>query len=426
MHSRESGYSHKSLHKFSTKTLHRSANESSCRELLVFETTLATQSPAPGFSHAVDVAKRQLTDEDFLMAVDVRRSRMQKLRPLTVTAKTSVETHGEQAPKVSEALESAPELPTFDVDVKEEPATAADKLELWQRKLLDLNTRNRLLHLPESAKAIRLICPDPAGLEDILEANKSVRIVPMPDLEVGGRDSGIYEKRNHESLEEEASRQAMARNEVLSRMEKGKLDTALIDLYRKARSDLEEGGSNTLFLALVRDFGVEPIREVLEQEAPISTRSSLIGSPERTDSSDPVISFGSVSSNLQSATTTSSPIRSRGMDISYGWPRMTPSAGTFIASRSGRKTSASSRNSLLRKSSPPHGRSRAIALWLISQGLSEYAGSQLRPNSGSSQCLEQIQGPSKPCESCDALRLAGVIGGRVGESAINSRYMYSP
>jgi very-short-patch-repair endonuclease len=220
------------------------------QELLVFETTLATQSPAPGFSHAVDVAKRQLTDDDFVMAVDLRRARMQKVRPLTVTAKIAGETHDEQAPKVSEALESAPELPAFDIEVEEAPATAVDKLELWQRKLLDLTTRNRLLHLPDSAKAIRLVCPDPAALEDVLAANKSVRIVPMPDLEVGGRDSEIYEKRNRENLEKEASRQAMARNEVLSRMEKGKLDAALIDLYRKARSDLEEGGSNTLFLAV--------------------------------------------------------------------------------------------------------------------------------------------------------------------------------
>jgi very-short-patch-repair endonuclease len=220
------------------------------QELLVFETTLATQSPAPGFSHAVDIAKRQLSDEDFVMAVDVRRARMQKLRPLTVAAKSFGESHDEQAPKVSEALESAPELPAFDIEVEEEPSTAADKLELWQRKLLDLTTRNRLLHLPESAKVIRLTCPDPAGLEDILAANKSVRIVHTPDLEVGGRDSEIYEKRNRENLEEEAARQAMARNEVLSRMEKGKLEAALIDLYRKARSDLEEGGSNTLFLAI--------------------------------------------------------------------------------------------------------------------------------------------------------------------------------
>jgi very-short-patch-repair endonuclease len=220
------------------------------KELLVFETTLATQSPAPGFSHSINIAKRQLTEEDFVVAVDVRRARMQKLRPLTVMAKSSGDTHDEQAPKVSEALESAPELPAFDIEVEEVPTTPADKLELWQRKLLDLTTRNRLLHLPDGAKAIRLICPDPAGLEDILAANKSVRIVSMPDLEVGGRDSEIYEKRNRENLEEEASHQAMARNEVLSRIERGKLDTALIDLYRKARSDLEEGGSNTLFLAV--------------------------------------------------------------------------------------------------------------------------------------------------------------------------------
>lgn len=220
------------------------------QELLVFETTLATQSPAPGFSDAVDVAKRQLIDEDFVMAVDVHRARMQKLRPLTVTAQASGGPQSQEAPKVSEALEAAPELPTFDVEVEEVPATPADKLELWQRKLLDLTTRNRLLHLPDRAKAIRLICPDPAELEDLLAASKSVRIAPMPDLEVGGRDSKIYEKRNRESLEEEAARQAMARNEVLSRMEKDKLDAALVDLYRKARLDLEEGGSNTLFLAV--------------------------------------------------------------------------------------------------------------------------------------------------------------------------------
>src|SRR6185437_3392977 len=97
------------------------------QELLVFETTLATQSPAPGFSNAVDIAKRQLTDEDFVMAVDVRRARMQKLRPLTVAANPFGETLDEQAPKVSEALEAATQLPAFDVEVDDEPATAADK-----------------------------------------------------------------------------------------------------------------------------------------------------------------------------------------------------------------------------------------------------------------------------------------------------------
>lgn len=220
------------------------------QELVVIETTLATQSPAPRFGVAIDLAMRQLTDDDFVMAVDVRRARMQKLRPLTVTTQRAGEPESGQAPKVSEALEAAPELPGFDVEIEEAPATPADKLELWRRKLLDLTTRNRLLHLPEKAKVIRLVCPDPAGLEDILAANKSVRIAPMPELEVGGRDIQIYQQRNRENLEEEAARQAMSRSEVLAKMDKERLNTALVDLYRKAQLDLKEGGSNTLFLAI--------------------------------------------------------------------------------------------------------------------------------------------------------------------------------
>lgn len=220
------------------------------QELIVFETTLATHIPSPGFSQAIDAAKRELTDHDFVMAVDIRRARMQKLRPLSVALQQGAATQEQDAPCSSEGLEAAPQLPSFDVEVSEESSTPKDKLELWQRRLLDLTTRNRLLHLPESAKAIRLVCPDPGGLEDTLADNKSVRIVPMPNIEVGGRDSRIYQQRTHQDLEREVALQAMARREVPCRLEKVRLDAALVELYRKAKTDLEEGGSNTLFLAI--------------------------------------------------------------------------------------------------------------------------------------------------------------------------------
>jgi hypothetical protein len=42
----------------------------------------------------------------------------------------------------------------------------------------------------------------------------------------------------------------MQRGEALSLLPKEKLEASLIELYRKARSDMEEGGSNTLYLAL--------------------------------------------------------------------------------------------------------------------------------------------------------------------------------
>ena len=219
------------------------------QELLVFETTLATQASPPAFSRAIDSGKQKLTDQDFVMAVDVRRARMQKLRPLSVTVHVADAAAGD-SPRNSESLEAAPELPGFDVEVADEPVTAAGKLELWQRKLLDLTTRNRLLHLPDGAKVLRLTCPDPAALEDVLADGRSVRIVPMPSLAVAGRDSQIYGQRTHEDLEEDVATQALAKREVLCKLEKPKLDAALVDLYRKSKLDLEEGGSNTLFLAI--------------------------------------------------------------------------------------------------------------------------------------------------------------------------------
>lgn len=222
------------------------------KELVVFETTLATNAHAPGFSAAVDEGIRQLADDDFIMAIDIRRARMQRIKPLALAATVSPGNGGDtpEAPAVYEALEAAPQLPTFDVEVAIEPDTPAGKLELWQRKLLDLTTRNRLLHVPESAKAIRLICPDPAQLEDRLAEGKRIRIVSMPDLEASGRDAALYEQQNRENLREEYARSALERSEVVATLEKTRLEAALVDMYRKSRSDLDEGGANTLFLAL--------------------------------------------------------------------------------------------------------------------------------------------------------------------------------
>lgn len=220
-------------------------------ELLVFETTLATQAIPPSFSQAVETAKRQVNDDDFIMAIDLRRARMQRIRPLALSGQRfQFDQSVAEKPASIDALEEAPLLPGFDVEIQIEPDSPASKLNLWQRKLLDLTTRNRLLHLPDSAKCVRLICPDPAKLEDILADGKRIRVVAMPDLEAGGRDAALYELQNRENLRDEYARSALNRNEVLGTLEKTKLDTALVDLYRTARSDLDEGGANTLFLAI--------------------------------------------------------------------------------------------------------------------------------------------------------------------------------
>src|SRR5450830_76498 len=219
------------------------------KEMVVFETTLATQAPAPSFSQAVAAAERQLDDEQFIMAIDLHRARMQKIRPMALVSAVNASEATDDAEPAVEGLEEAPALPGFDVEINDGNEGPAGKLTLWQRKLLDLTTRNRLLHLPDSAKGVRLLCPDPAALEDLLSSGSRIRVMPVPDLNSSGRDVALYEQQNNESLVDEVARQALTRGEVLASLEKVKLEATLIDLFRKARSDLEEGGANTLFLA---------------------------------------------------------------------------------------------------------------------------------------------------------------------------------
>lgn len=220
------------------------------QEMLVFETTLVTQSPAPSFSVAVEGGKKSMTDEAFHMAIDIRRARMRKIKPLGLATPREAVSTEEIVASVSDSLEEAPRLPAFDVEITEEPTNADDRITQWQRKLLDLTARNRLLHLPERSKQVPLVCPDPGALEDLLAAGKTIRISPFPDLEGGGRDAKLYQEQNRGELHQQYAQEALLSNEVLSSLPQKKLEAELIDLYRKARTDMDEGGANTLFLAL--------------------------------------------------------------------------------------------------------------------------------------------------------------------------------
>src|SRR5471030_652537 len=100
------------------------------KEALVFETTLATQLPAPSFSQAVANAERQINDEDFIMAIDIHRARMQRIRPLATTVYLPKSGPDEGPEEVSESLEAAPPLPGFDIEIPIDADSPAGKLTL--------------------------------------------------------------------------------------------------------------------------------------------------------------------------------------------------------------------------------------------------------------------------------------------------------
>ena len=224
-------------------------------ELLLFETTLVSNYPPTRFSQAVEEGRRlvsELSGEDLFVALDIRRARMRKLLPLATISETPAAE--DKDIEAGLAVEPPPNnIPkAFDLSQidEEEVDPKSDRIVDWQRKLLDLTARNRLLNLPRSNSVLPLICPKPGLLEDLLADGKNVRVKPLPDLEIAGRDVELHRQRSHEDLKAQHAISGLERLEVYAELEKQKLEAVLIKLYRSAKSDLEEGGSNTLYLAL--------------------------------------------------------------------------------------------------------------------------------------------------------------------------------
>ena len=226
------------------------------KELVLFETTLVAQRPAPTFSYAAEVALAKIgedKEEEFELAVDIQRARMQRIKPLaSADSQVIVIPEDVQAETRAPTFEEAPDLPEDDVEEAPEVLSPKDRLARWQRKLLDLSLRNNLLNFRSGKKALRLVAPDPGALEDLLSDGTPLKLLPRPDLMDGAdpRDQGIHEQRSREDVRREHALDALKRREVFLSVDEKELETRLVDLFRSARTTLQEGGANTLFLAL--------------------------------------------------------------------------------------------------------------------------------------------------------------------------------
>ncbi len=229
------------------------------KELVLFETTLITQRPMVAFSRAVEQGTRQVgEDQDaaFRLAVDIRRARLQRIKPLAnADAPTPTkEAGGDSHAPANPIIEDAPDLPD-DARPNESEASQLDpkdRLIRWQRKLLDLSLRNNLLSFKAGKKAIRLEAPDPGAVEDLLAGGQALKLLPRPDLMDGAdpRDQAIYEAREQEDVRRVHALDALQRREVFVSVPEAELDARLVELFRSARTTMQEGGANTLYLAL--------------------------------------------------------------------------------------------------------------------------------------------------------------------------------
>ena len=227
------------------------------KELLLFETTLVTQRPAPSFSFASQHAAQQIAEENeeaFELAVDIRRARLQRIKPLASAESLVAKPVADQPQVLEPTFDEAPDLPDDEAQAEPDAATLnpKDRLARWQRKLLDLSLRNNLLNFKAGKKALKLEAPDAGALEDLLADGPALKLLARPDLMDGAdpRNQAIHEGREREDLRRAHALDALKRREVFIGIAQDELEPRLVDLYRTARTTLQEGGANTLYVAL--------------------------------------------------------------------------------------------------------------------------------------------------------------------------------
>ncbi|ABK42844.1 superfamily I DNA and RNA helicase and helicase subunit [Magnetococcus marinus MC-1] len=227
------------------------------QELLVFESTFATSrtNPVP-FHKAVKKGRAQLEEHgQFYMAIDVQRARMYQIRPLywEDQCASKDQLNVEQVSSMGVDLLEFSDQGVIPEQESLKPTTASGRLELWQKKLLDLSLRNKLLNFKlNGSSALVLICPDPGLLEDKLAQKMKLSIESLPEMgsSNNGRDAQLHTQRTGGGLIEEFVTKALEKNQLYVQEEKEALDKRLTSLFRRSKADLDEGGANTLYLAL--------------------------------------------------------------------------------------------------------------------------------------------------------------------------------
>jgi very-short-patch-repair endonuclease len=224
-------------------------------ELILIETTLLTNQPPVRFRSAVEKAAALVSEDSatlFELVVDVRRARHRQIKPLALGAEFSPWTATVTAVAGANAeIESPPDFIEEEL-VVEATDEKLDRLQRWKRKLLDLSLRNKLLNFNPGKGAVTLVCPDPAKLEDMLADGRKIKLLPAANVMHGTdpRDANLHFRKAGEDAARRYAAEALMRGDVHTELTEDDLEERLIGISRTARNSFEEGGANSLYLAI--------------------------------------------------------------------------------------------------------------------------------------------------------------------------------
>lgn len=227
-------------------------------EICLVEATTLTSAPPNDFNLAVQLGKAKLENEqNFVCVVDIARCRKAAIRPLPLRGAPG----GAERTSSGQAADGVvlpPDLSLVegavrpDSHVEEQPETPATRLDRWKRKLLDLSLRNKLLNFKFTNKAVQILCPDIATLEDALADGDKFEVLANPSefAEDDPRNAEVFRRRTGDDARKVVLQEEFKARRLRAGAGRDKLSRQMLEIYREANLQLEEGGASTLYLAL--------------------------------------------------------------------------------------------------------------------------------------------------------------------------------
>lgn len=246
-------------------------------EMIAVETTLVCAGNQAKFSAATARGAERLDPDrysDFCYAIDVTRARHQKISPLPAPG----EKLQDEAP---DELAAAEKMDLDDLELplladESEPEAVADaqetaaRIEQWKAQLLDHSMRNRLLNCEPGNHSLRFIHSEPAKIEDLLADGKKLRIESIVKHAIGNdpRSDTLLTRHADKSYQAELAEQALARDRIVVLGSEEETSKRAIKLFRDAKNNEEETGSNTLYFC-IGSLTWRPVDKSKDYQAPL-------------------------------------------------------------------------------------------------------------------------------------------------------------
>lgn len=220
------------------------------KDIEVVETTALLNGKDISFEEAVKIAQQSLVNPyNFEGVVDVTSGRQHGITPVITKAGQSdyvMEDYGERR-IVTEAPNTIIER-VGDVEFRIDPI---EKTDVWSRNLLDLTLRNSMINFRMNKSSIQLMVYNVATLEDELSSYGNFKIIEKPEILTSQEVSNsIFSPKELETRFKTMIDADFKENRIRSFLTEYTLEKQLKSLYRKAKSNLDENGANSLFIAI--------------------------------------------------------------------------------------------------------------------------------------------------------------------------------